>query len=755
MIIETPEWKLAIEVHPADWRFPAGITWLAGWLWSPQQRVTTDLRAWVDGRCFLANWGLPKPGLDEVYIKRPGPPYLGFTLPLEPHAGASLLRLEVRDQTNQWKEIFRTDIRTDPAASGCAPPPDFPALLPGLLNPLLRLHVRRPAVPLAALADEIVSGALAEPRNALPSPPFFGALEAPRDTGWVRYGRLSITGWLAHRHHYITRITAIVDPLQEGALLYGLKRTDVDGEFADLAGRDTSAFVGHVDLPADTAVPALLKVFAELEDGSKHLVWTQRFTPRVIAGADAALPLLSRRTFAHAAWALRASCRRHGLAAASWPATLPALKSAWAAYAAEAPVPAGRALLAPEPPTTANASAPLRVLVVSHNLNFEGAPWFIFELARHFAQHPSVTVHVVSPQDGPMRRLFTEAGMPVDIVRLGPALATESASEFSARLAAATASLPWADTDLIVANTMVSFWAVHAAHQAGKPSLLYVHESSAIRRFFKPDLHDALFPVVEEAFRLADRVVFTADSSRRVFDYLGDGGNFALLPSWVDAGRVDAFAIAHRPADLRRKHGLDSDAVLVVNIGSVCERKGQHIYIQAIALLRDELARLYPDRKIQFVMVGARPGLFLQTLEEEITRLGLGELACFVPETGEIFDFYHLADIFVCTSFEESFPRVLLESAAFRRLIVSTDVNGIAEMIAPDEAWLVPPGDRYRLAEAIKLALTAHFAGDRSRAEKARASVLRKYHEANSLPRHFRLAQAVAAARGGGNSPGA
>jgi glycosyltransferase involved in cell wall biosynthesis len=742
-MIETPQWKLAIEVHPADWRFPAGFTWLAGWLWSPQNRVTTDLRAWVDGRCFLANWGLPKPGLDEVYLRRPGPPYLGFTLLLEPHAGATLLRLEVRDQTNQWTELFRTALTVAADAPGCPPSKTFPELLPGLLNPLLRLQGQRPSVPLAALADQIISGALAEPRNALPSPPFYGALEAPRDVGWVRYGRLSITGWLAHRHQRITRITAIVDPLQEGALLYGLQRTDVKGEFAELAGHETSAFVGHVDLPADTTVPALLKVFAELDNGEKHFVFAQRFTPRVIAGAEAALPTLSLRTLVRTAWALRESSKRHGLPLGDWAALRPALKAAWSAYAAEAPAQTGGARLAPEPAPVKNPSAPLRVLVVSHNLNFEGAPWFIFELARYLSRQPGVTVRVLSPHEGPMRKVFTDAGMPVELVDLGPVLSAGNPPEFFTRLVTATAVIPWSATDLVIANTMVSFWAVHAAHSAGKPALLYVHESSAIRRFFQPDLAAGLFPLIEDAFRLAGRVVFTADASRRVFDYLGQQGNFALLPSWVDAGRVDAFATAHPSAELRRKHGLDPAAVLVVNIGSVCERKGQHVFIQAIDLLKSELARTYPSRKIQFLMVGARPGLFLETLREEVARLGLADLAYFVPETGEIFDFYQLADIFVCTSFEESFPRVLLESAAFRRLIVSTNVNGIAEMIGPDEAWLMPPGDRYRLAEAIKLALAAHFAGDRSRAEKARTSVLRKYHEANSLPRHLRLARAL------------
>ena len=746
MIVETALWKLAIEVQPADWRFPAGITWLAGWLWSPQSRLVTDLRCWIDGRCFLANWGLPKPGLDEVYLKHPGPPYLGFTLLLEPHAGASLLRLEVRDQTNQWTEIFRTAITVAADAPGCPPPKTLPELLPALLNPLLRLQHQRPAVAPAALADEIVSGALAEPRNALPGPPFFGALEAPREIGWVRFGRVSITGWIAHQHHRIRRVTAMVDPLQEGALLYGQKRTDLHTEaaFAGLVGVEQSAFVGHVDLPADTCAPALLKVFAELDNGEKHLVYSQRFTPRVIAGAVPPLPARSLRTFLRGAWTLRAAVQRHGLPLCSWPALKPALQAAWTAYTTEAPPQAGRARLAPPPPATLDAGRPLRVLVATHNLNFEGAPWFIFELAQYLAKQPHTTVRVVAPSDGPMRDVFVRAGMPVQIIDLAPAMQAKSAAEFETALRAAAAGLPWAETDLVIANTMVSFWAIHAARAAGKPSLLYVHESSPVRRFFELDYSAALFPVIEDAFRAATRVVFTADSSRRVFESLGDRDNFALLPSWVDAGRIDGFVRAQSNADLRRKHNLEADAVLVVNIGSVCERKGQHVFIQAVELLKAGLAKTYPGRRIQFLMVGARPGLFLETLQEEIARLGVGDLMQFTPETGEIFDYYAVADVFVCTSFEESFPRVLLESAAFRRLIVSTNVNGIAEMIGPDEAWLIPPGDRYRLAEALQLALAAHFAGDRTRPEKARATVLRKYHEATSLPQHAHLARAAA-----------
>jgi glycosyltransferase involved in cell wall biosynthesis len=742
-MIESAGWQFAVEIHPPDWVFPAGKSWVGGWIHGGKHRLVTDLRAWVDGRPFLALHGLPKPDLDAKLLGRAGPPYAGFVLLLEPHRGATTLRLEVRDPAGNWTEFFRQPITVAADAAPFPPPPLLSDRFADLMPALLRRRSQQPQAPWAALADEIVSASLAVPLDSLPNPPFFGALEEPRETtGWLRYGRMSVTGWLTHRTARIKRITALADAVQESPLLLGLLRPDIADVFTDLPGKDHSQFSGHVDLPANQSAPALLKVFAELDNGEKHLAFARRFTPRVIAGADTPLPTLSRLTFARALWALRGAASRHGLPPGPGGRLLAATREAWAAYRAEAPAPVRHTA----PVTTMTAAtaggAPLRVLVATHNLNFEGAPWFIFELARFLASQPGYSVRVVSPQAGPMRTVFEAAGMPVEIINLAPALAASSPAEFTTALQAA-ATIDWAGVDLLVANTMVSFWAVHLARAAGKPALLYVHESTPIRRFFAPIMKPALFPLVEEAFRRASRVVFTADSSRLVFEYLNEG-NFHLLPSWVDVDRIDAFAAAHEKAALRRKHGLDPDAVLLVNIGSICERKGQHIYLRAAELLREELQHTYPGKRIQWVMVGARPGLYLDSLKQEAEVHALDNVL-FLPETGEIHDFYRLADIFVCTSFEESFPRVLLESAAFRLPIVSTNVNGIAEMLGPTEAWLVPPGDRYQLAEAVKGALAAWFAHDTSRADRARAAITRRFHESLSLPRHLALAREAAA----------
>ena len=88
-----------------------------------------------------------------------------------------------------------------------------------------------------------------------------------------------------------------------------------------------------------------------------------------------------------------------------------------------------------------------------------------------------------------------------------------------------------------------------------------------------------------------------------------------------------------------------------------------------------------------------------------------------------------------------------MEAAAFRMPIVSTDVYGVTEMLGPDEAWLVPPGDPARLAGAMRGALEAHLAGDRTRAERAHRTVAERYDAVRSLPLHAALAAETAARR--------
>jgi glycosyltransferase involved in cell wall biosynthesis len=174
----------------------------------------------------------------------------------------------------------------------------------------------------------------------------------------------------------------------------------------------------------------------------------------------------------------------------------------------------------------------------------------------------------------------------------------------------------------------------------------------------------------------------------------------------------------------------------------VCQRKGQHTFIRAVDALMKQAGSGYADKgRIEFLMVGAREGLYLESIEQDIELMGLTNTKLF-PETLDIYDWYRLADIFVCTSFEESFPRVLLESASFKIPIISTNVNGIPEMLQNnDEAILIPAGDFTKLANALKLCLDRHFAGDTKMVSMAFARMCRFYDARVALQSHLAMAR--------------
>lgn len=382
---------------------------------------------------------------------------------------------------------------------------------------------------------------------------------------------------------------------------------------------------------------------------------------------------------------------------------------------------------------------PFRAVLVTQNLKFEGAPIFLFELARYLATQPGVKVTIATVEDGPLRTRFEQAGIKVELWDSTEIAQTTTPESFNAAIDAFSKTRSWDNAEVFICNTLPTFWAVHLAHHLGKTSAFYLHESRAVGKFFEQKLPPQILPLVEESLQLATRVVFTAQSTREVHEEHNLNDNFRSLPSWVNFERIDTFIASHDKDVLRRKHGLDPEAVIVANIGSACERKGQHIYIRAIDLLNKELSSLFPGRKIQWVMVGAREGLYMETLREDIQLMDLGEFVIF-DETPDIYDFYRLSDLLVCTSFEESFPRVLLEGMVFGNRIVSTNVNGIAEMLTnTDEAYLVGAGDQHKLAAALKRALADQFAGSTKMLSMARARAARHYHHNRVLPQHLQM----------------
>ncbi|MCC6414730.1 MAG: glycosyltransferase family 4 protein, partial [Opitutaceae bacterium] len=214
-----------------------------------------------------------------------------------------------------------------------------------------------------------------------------------------------------------------------------------------------------------------------------------------------------------------------------------------------------------------------------------------------------------------------------------------------------------------------------------------------------------------------------------------------LTPGWIDVARIDTWREQHPRETLRADFDLLPGELLVTNIGTVCDRKGQHIFARAVALFNLR----YPElaRRTRFLLLGGGDTPFDAVLDDLLTHLALPNLAV-RPGTSDYFPYYAAADLFVCSTYEESSPRVILEAMAFQTPILSSGVHGVPEQVTDGlEATLVPPGDTAALCEAIARLLKCPAIG-RELAARARARVLRDFEAGVLLPRHAALAACVA-----------
>jgi O-antigen biosynthesis protein len=393
-------------------------------------------------------------------------------------------------------------------------------------------------------------------------------------------------------------------------------------------------------------------------------------------------------------------------------------------------------ICAPASPARTERVGKIRLLLLTHNLNLEGAPLFLLEYATWMVREVGFAVDVLASQDGPLHDSFAQLGARITIVDTAPLYAAPDEETFFAHLADIRTRIEWERIDLVVCNTLVSFWGVHLARLADKPSQFYIHESSTIFRFFERRLALDLHHLAAEAFHQTTFALFLCQATRSYYEDHNINGNFRIVPSWINLDDIETFRGRHDRAAMRRKHGFADDETIIANIGTVCERKGQHVFLRAI----EHFNRQGHRGKFRFVMVGARPGIYLDLLKRDLARLELTNVTL-IPETREVFDFFVAADQFVCTSYEESFPRVVMEAMAFRTPIVTTDVHGIAEMIGQrQQGYLVSPGDHFALSRMMWTCIAKERSG-KSLTPTAYSKALRYYDHRKVLPFHVALAK--------------
>ena len=343
--------------------------------------------------------------------------------------------------------------------------------------------------------------------------------------------------------------------------------------------------------------------------------------------------------------------------------------------------------------TTKESATPRpRVLFVSHETTLTGAPIQLLHLVRWF-QKEGWKFLVATPESGPISDLLVADG--VDVV-IHAGLLEEPGQGKLRELAG--------QFDVVVANTIVSWPAVRAAHLEGKPVIWYLHETLVAVRLIRE------IPEIGPTLELATLLVTPTQQTARIFN--------GITRTPIE---VVPYGIPAVP-DIAGE--TDNENFTFITAASIEPRKGQDILVEAIRKLPETVRAA-----ARFKVVGReldRP--FVERVKASAAGLSSVEF------TGERDHAQSLAllaaaDSLICCSRDETMPITILEAMSLGKFVISADIGGIAEWVRDEmNGLLVPPEDPEALARAIQRCVS-----DARLVTRLRAGARRTYE------RHFTL----------------
>ncbi|MCX7957403.1 MAG: glycosyltransferase [Endomicrobia bacterium] len=131
--------------------------------------------------------------------------------------------------------------------------------------------------------------------------------------------------------------------------------------------------------------------------------------------------------------------------------------------------------------------------------------------------------------------------------------------------------------------------------------------------------------------------------------------------------------------DAKKKLGIDNSTYLICSVGRLHKQKGFDLLLEIIKNFIDKLDRLNISKNFFVIIVG--DGNERNNLLLNIKKFGINNYVKLVGYKENVNDYIFASDLFVLTSYWEGSPNVVLEALYFRRPILSTQVEGVSELI--------------------------------------------------------------------------
>ncbi|WP_417494748.1 glycosyltransferase [Maricaulis sp.] len=359
----------------------------------------------------------------------------------------------------------------------------------------------------------------------------------------------------------------------------------------------------------------------------------------------------------------------------------------------------------------------MKLLVMSHAADRTGAPRSALLLAREWVAM-GLDVEILLRRDGVLRPEF-EAVAPTAIYRrraeIGLADAASILRDYDAGMALKCLRNPDRPYCLSRAGRRDA-GALAERYRAWGAQAVYANTSHCADMIEQLGLD---LPVLTHVREMAPSLR-ALDRRRREYLLKGDGpvlavsgrGRADLAALGVAPSRLgveppaaevpDLAALARQAGRVEQEFGLAPGDRLIVGAGTVGPRKGPDLFIEA---MKRALEKPPVAGRVAGLWLGE--GEWLDDCRSRIAGAGLDAAISFPGAVPDLAPVLHRADLLLCTSREDPYPRVVIEAAlAGTPSIAFAATGGAEEFITQfDAGWLVPAFDVDAMAAAIGTAL--------------------------------------------------
>lgn len=190
----------------------------------------------------------------------------------------------------------------------------------------------------------------------------------------------------------------------------------------------------------------------------------------------------------------------------------------------------------------------------------------------------------------------------------------------------------------------------------------------------------------------SDRIVF--NSERQLEEIKGieklSSSKLSTIPNGFDFSKCEKI----ESADLAKMVGIPRTSKVICSIGRFSEPKNIPMFLSVAFQVLEK------DDKVQFLYIGDGQDRWLY--EQVVEERGLQERINFCGFKRDVLPILKACDLFILTSSQEGIPNVLIEAAAMEVPIISTDVDGIPEIVTNGvTGTLVSSGDTREMVKEV------------------------------------------------------